>query len=191
MLKVGASSWWRVDGNANDTAGANHGTLYNGTYVSGKVGQAFSLFGNAHVRLADSTTLRFSTGTGMTVEAWVYPTAPRGWNGILSKWDAVSLPVGQRSYCFSLDPAGHVYLVASPGGYDAGSASATSTTVLPLDRWTHVAGAFDGTSLHKVIYKTSSLQNRGSGFDHPLTPLTLLVWGAVSFVIALRLFRWQ
>jgi hypothetical protein len=42
----GAVAWWRVDGNAKDSAGGNHGTLKGGvTFAPGVAGQAFRLDG--------------------------------------------------------------------------------------------------------------------------------------------------
>jgi hypothetical protein len=42
----GVVAWWKGEGNANDIAGANNGTVQGNTvYAAGKVGQAFSLDG--------------------------------------------------------------------------------------------------------------------------------------------------
>lgn len=52
----GLVSWWRAEGNTNDTIGTNHATL-NGsvTYALGLVGQAFSFNGtNGYVALPDN-----------------------------------------------------------------------------------------------------------------------------------------
>src|SRR5438105_4526036 len=38
----GMVAWWAAEGTANDSAGTNHGVLYNGTgFAPGKSGQAF------------------------------------------------------------------------------------------------------------------------------------------------------
>jgi len=43
----GLVSWWPGEGNANDIADANNGTLQGGaTFATGRVGQAFSFDGN-------------------------------------------------------------------------------------------------------------------------------------------------
>src|SRR5262249_5764002 len=53
---AGLVSWYRAEGNANDFAGSNNGTLMNGaTLTTGEVGQAFSLDGsNEFVEVSDS-----------------------------------------------------------------------------------------------------------------------------------------
>ncbi|MGP8054830.1 MAG: protease pro-enzyme activation domain-containing protein, partial [Limisphaerales bacterium] len=72
----GLVSWWPGEGNANDIAGTNNGTLEGGvTFVGGEVGQAFS-FGNlnADVKIPASASLNVGVGAGFTVEAWVNPS---------------------------------------------------------------------------------------------------------------------
>src|SRR5262249_42623669 len=70
----GVVSWWRAEGNANDTAGANHGTLVNGaTFGPGFVGEAFLFDGvDDHVRVPATSSLMIANG--FTVEGWFNPT---------------------------------------------------------------------------------------------------------------------
>ena len=45
---AGMVSWWRGNGNANDSKGTNNGTLQgNATFAAGKVSQGFSSTGAA------------------------------------------------------------------------------------------------------------------------------------------------
>lgn len=65
----GLVSWWPGDGNANDIAGSNHGTLHNGaTFAAGLVDQAFSFDGVDDVV---STPLTVSYSGGVTFDVWV------------------------------------------------------------------------------------------------------------------------
>jgi hypothetical protein len=68
----GVVGWWQAEGNANDTAGSHTGQTPNGvTYVSGEVGQAFSLNGSSQsVQIPYAANL---VTTGLTVEVWVNP----------------------------------------------------------------------------------------------------------------------
>jgi hypothetical protein len=55
---TGLSVWWSGEGNAYDSLGVNNGTLINGSYTNGVVGQAFSLSGaNSYVSIPDSASM--------------------------------------------------------------------------------------------------------------------------------------
>ncbi len=70
---AGLISQYRAEGDANDSVGANKGTLVNGaSFAAGQVGQAFSLDGvNDFVELGNDASLNPGQ---ITVEAW--------WNGV-------------------------------------------------------------------------------------------------------------
>ena len=68
---LGLVSWWRGEGDANDSAGTNNGVLQGGVaFVPGEVGQAFSFDGssNSYVEVPDSPTLRLTNE--LTIECW-------------------------------------------------------------------------------------------------------------------------
>src|SRR5688500_1026911 len=69
----GVIAWYRAENNADDSAGANQGTLQSGTtFAPGKVGQAFRFDGvDDHVSLGNPASLKF-TGS-ITVGAWINP----------------------------------------------------------------------------------------------------------------------
>ena len=65
---------WKFDGDANDSAGANHGTIRgNPTYVTGKSGQALNLDGDDCVDCGNASALNFDTGD-WAVSAWIKTT---------------------------------------------------------------------------------------------------------------------
>src|SRR6266404_464664 len=114
-VSSGLVSWWKGEGNANDSVGSNNGVLQGGTtFAPGKVGQAFNFNGtSAFVQVADAASLRFTNA--VTVEAWIYPRSSGGrYCEILSKWEG---GVNQRSYTFNLQPSGKAdFTVNSDGG---------------------------------------------------------------------------
>ncbi len=64
-------SWWRGEGNADDSAGPNNGVAQNGvTYVPGVIGQAFNFNGTtSDVLIPTSTTLNLADG--FTIALWI------------------------------------------------------------------------------------------------------------------------
>ena len=68
---AGLVGWWPGDGNANDIAGTNHGTLQGGATAGaiGVAGSAFSFDGtNGYVQIPDAPALK---PTNLTLEGWV------------------------------------------------------------------------------------------------------------------------
>jgi hypothetical protein len=137
-------AWWPGEGNANDIAGTNNGTLLNGaTFAPGKVGQAFSFDGtNSCIRVADNSSLRCTNG--LTIEAWIYPTSlgVGSANEIVSKWV-------DGGYTTSMSSDGRIYLAVYTNGL--APASTWSTNPVPLNQWTYFAGTYDGTALRMYI----------------------------------------
>src|SRR5262249_31493972 len=103
----GLVSWWKGEGNANDAADGNSGTLYGGvTFANGEVGQSFSFNGStAHVRVPDQPNLRFTNG--LSVEAWINPSALGTSQGLITKWGN-----NQKSFSFGIEPGNNrLYLL--------------------------------------------------------------------------------
>jgi hypothetical protein len=163
----GLVSWWRGEGNANDSADSNHGSLLNGgTYAPGVIGSAFSLDGvNDHVRVANSGNLQFTMA--MTASAWVRTDSYNRWNPIIVKWDAI--PIGQRSFAFGIDPSGRGYFGVTRDGTDGGSVSALSSGAVALNTWTHLAGTYDGAFVRFYVNGVleSEMPQTGSIFVGP------------------------
>jgi len=67
-------AWWKFEDDANDSAGANHGTIHgNPTYVDGKAGRAISLDGDDYVDCGNADLLNFGTGD-WAISAWIKTT---------------------------------------------------------------------------------------------------------------------
>jgi len=141
---TGLVAWWPGDGDANDLAGENDGTLEGGaTFAPGMVGQAFSLDGvDDYVSVPDDPSLNL--GAGLTVEAWINPSYPH-----VGYFDPIVKKAGEPE---DPDPQVHGYALEfyfdevvfwvyldSPGWWWASTRAA-----VPFDVWTHVAGTFDG-----------------------------------------------
>jgi hypothetical protein len=66
-------SWWSGDGDANDIAGGNNGTMQGGAgFGAGEVAQGFALNGtDAGVSVPDAPSLNFGPGADFSIDAWV------------------------------------------------------------------------------------------------------------------------
>ncbi len=126
-----------------DLSGNGHaGAIVNATWsTAGKYGDALSFNGtNALVNIPDASSLHLTTG--MTLEAWVKPTAAAsGWQDVIYK--------GDDNYYLessSLSP-GVPVAGATAGSSDSG---VSGTSALPANAWSFLTETYDGTNL--VLY---------------------------------------
>jgi hypothetical protein len=138
-LSSGLVSWWRAEGNGNDSAGHNNnGFLENVTFVPGPLGGlAFSFDGlTSDVVVQTSTTLDVATGFGISF--WVKVAAwPSANTFIFNKW-----VYGQEDKRVSVAPDGHLVFFL----YPTTSQEVISSTALTLNTWHHVAATYDGAT---------------------------------------------
>ena len=144
LKSLGAISWWRLNGNANDEIGGNHGTLNgNVSFVNGKFGQAGSFDGDGdYVNVSDSPDLRI---INYSVGVWVKPNgAPdQIWKGIIGK--------PGRNHNFWLNSAGYVHhRFRTSTNWNAGAPDTPSGSI-SWDVWNYVVITNDGTTAKTYI----------------------------------------
>lgn len=175
----GMVGWWPGEENAHDIAGGHHGRPMNRlaaaaeeinlgfTYENvralmappafspGIVGQAFNFDGRLnHIRIPDHSSFRLTNA--LTIEAWIFPLRLGVPHEIVSKWD-MTLRSSQKSYTLALHIDGTVYLHVSPSGTEFLAPTLLSTNTAPVNRWSHVAGTYDGAILR--IFLNGELEN--------------------------------
>ena len=157
-VPAGLISWWRAETNALDAIGGNDGTLTNGGYATGEVGQAFNLNGtNQYVSIPDSSSLR---QTNLTVEGWFNfaerSTRTRTLFGKANGGTTDSFTV----WCSSA----YVYACANASGNSGLYLS--YPWIPPTNTWHHIALTFDGTTLTGALYVngTNVANNTASGW---------------------------
>ena len=149
----GLVGWWRGEGNGDDFAGANHGTLGRGvSFVPGKVGRAFRFveWSESYVRLPNSPAFQ-PANNQLTIEAWVKPDFTVTGNRI----DTVMMKrdgCGTFSYWLGIDKGAR----ASIGSVWFGTSSTPeiiSTDKVPNDgQFHHVAATFDGNKTAENVH---------------------------------------
>lgn len=142
-------SWWPGDGDANDAAEDNHGTLVNGTtFAPGIIGQAFSFDGrNDYVGLER----QLSVSSGFTYSAWV--------NFNSSSIDTSQTFFNNNQFFIwkSGDSEGNRFGIWVTTDDQLVNPRAESVITVKPETWYHVAGTWDGAWLR--IYVNGVLED--------------------------------
>ncbi len=132
--------------NANDLSGnANHGTLNGPAWTVGRFGQGLSFDGvDDVVSAADSNSLDLTTG--MTLEAWVKPTAGgSAWRTAIFKERTGNMVYSLYSKRNTDLPIGEITVGTTT------VKATTGTTGLAQNAWSHLALTYDGTNLRLFV----------------------------------------
>lgn len=135
---------------AQDRSGNSlHGAISGATWTTdGRFGNALSFDGvNDWVTVADANPLDLTIG--MTLEAWVYPTASGGgsWRNVLIKERA-----GGEVYNLYSNMTGNVPTVYVIRAAQTGTPlNASGVSAVPLNTWTHLTATHDGTTLRLYV----------------------------------------
>ena len=151
---------WSLDGNADDSANGNNGTLVGDTsYVDGKYNQAATFDGDGDtINIADGAPELDTTFTAFTAMAWIRPNAGSGYNYVMGKMGAS----GNRGW--------DIYVKQDTGlikfTYFKGPSSAEDALsfigVVAADEWMHVAATFEANGMI-AIYTNGVLAASDTG----------------------------
>ena len=144
---VGAYSFDAGSGSvlADVSGNGNNGTISGATWTSGKAGGALRFDGvNDLVTVPDSASLDLLNG--MTLEAWVRPTANGAWRTVMAKEESGNHVYGLFSNSDTGRPAG-ILSIGSKWSQDI----VRGPGALALSTWTHVATTYDGSSFRLYV----------------------------------------
>jgi hypothetical protein len=129
----------------------NTGSISNATWTTaGHTGSALSFNGtNALVSVPDSNSLDLTSG--MTLEAWVYPTAlGTTWRtAVIKEQPSANLTYALYANTETTRPSGHVYV-------NGAESSVKGSSALSLNAWAHLAATYDGTTLRVYVNGTQA-----------------------------------
>jgi hypothetical protein len=129
---------------ATDNIGTLNGTISGATRVpaGGRFGSALSFDGvNDAVNIASNAALDLASG--MTLEAWVKPSAIGGWRSVIFKERTGSLSYALFASDTAGFPAGDVFANAE--------VAAPATAGLPVGSWRHLTMTWDGTTVKTYV----------------------------------------
>ena len=134
---------------ADSSGNGNTGTISGATWTTqGKFGSALVFGGTTAGVTVPGGAASLRLTTGMTLEAWVYPTAAA------TNWSTVVMKEQPGDLVYTLyagSPANqpNVYLnTATDASSERGIAGPSA---LPLNTWSHLAGTYDGATLRLYL----------------------------------------
>lgn len=159
---AGLLAWWRAENNVEDAVGGLNGDLQNGaTFMPGEVGQAFFFDGVDDGIIVPTAPVR-EIQDQVTMEGWVLKQGSGQGNAVILSARSLTggCPDALRFALFIYDDTyagadnGKASIAVNTGAWQNG---AISTTVIPDNAWTHVAGTYDGAFLR--IYVNGILES--------------------------------
>jgi len=151
----GIVAWYQAESNATDHIGTHNGTFFGtSAFATGEVNHAFDFNGASYIQVPETNTLDF-TNT-MTVETWINLRTYTGNNSreVVSKFGA-SAPF--NCWTLAVDPSTKKAYFTVNATDNSTYVQLFSSTVIPTNEWTHLAGVCDGSSVK--IYVNGLLSN--------------------------------
>lgn len=155
-------AYWKLDGDANDSVGTNHGTIYGATPTIGQIGDALDFNG-----VSDYVETVVINPDYVSVSAWIKLSGRDGLQCCIGNWEAGGYGL---SYNYSDNKKFHFSAYIN-GAYR----SVFSNATVQLDRWYHFVGTYDGDNGYMYIdgtKQTDSFAVSGT-ISNPVDPVII------------------
>ncbi len=170
-------AWWRLDGNPDDAAGSNHGSVYGGTWVPGWINGALDFDGSDdYFETSDDTLLQFTMNDSFSISLWTLPVES---GCLLSKMKAENYDIcfGYSLLWFDSDEALTLLL---EGSYWFNMGIYTPNGSAPAGSWNHVVIVYDNRDVSIYINGQHQVDGYFSFDSGDTYPDKNLVLGAKS-----------
>lgn len=164
------------NGNANDEAGTNNGTVTAAVLTTDRFGnanKAYSFNGSSYINCGNPTVISAMT-TAYSISAWFKrSSAASGYEVIAAKWNTT--PASEH---FFLGSSGNSVAWAAAG---PGNQGTNAPYTVPLNTWVHAVFTWESNGTHK-IYINGTLSGSLSTASHTvnvMTPVNFMI-GAQS-----------
>ncbi len=160
---------------ADASGNGNAGTLANATWTtSGKYGGALTFNGTSSmVSVPDNATLDLTNG--MTLSAWVYPTASS------AAWRTVMLKENTSNLVYALYATGDTTVPQGMRVVSNATKAAAGPSALPVNTWSYLAATYDGSNLRLYVNGTLTTTTAATGsMSNSSLPLRIggnAIWG--------------
>jgi hypothetical protein len=153
---------------ADSSGNNNTGTLDPAVVRSsqGRFGGGLLFNGNSSVTVPNSASL--NPTTGMTLEAWVFPTASTSWATAIMKEQTN----GMAYSLYASSSANRPIVYCNTGKATTRHRYLSGPTALPLNTWSHLAATYDGVTLRLYV-------NGAQVSSHPYTGSIVTSTGAL------------
>jgi hypothetical protein len=151
-------SYWKFNGNANDSIGTNNGTSTNVSYATGLIGDAVDFNGTtSKIVIPDSDTLSFGNGTSDVDFSTIF----------LIKFDdlsnnprlAIKIKSDGTNFEYFFIPVSSIYITALIDNSTNGRISTTNDNALSINNWYVLTSTYKASTKELKVYFDNSLIN--------------------------------